>query len=52
MRRNPNIVAWVIVIILSVLIVFFIVSCTGGKTPWGKLGISVNEFEDLYDQYR
>ena len=51
MRRNPNLVAWVIVIILAVIIIFCIVSCTGGKTPWGKLGISRNEFEDLYQQY-
>ena len=51
MRGNPNKVALVIVIILAVLIVFFIVSCTNGKTPWGKLGISINRFEDLYQQY-
>ena len=51
MRKNPNKVALVIVIILAVLIVFFIVSCTSGKTPLGKLGISINRFEDLYQQY-
>lgn len=48
---------WLVIIIVIIAIIMGVASCSGGgssskSTPWGKLGVSKNEYESVYNHYK